>query len=199
MTARIDAPCSPQEWRNVSLLAHCQQAAPSPAFKNSPLGWLRAAAGSYRGEDLPAFSMGLGEVCVIMNRPCCHSVVIGRARVLGVGRKVDSQYCRRTLACVHALHTCVQLMWVDCLADVALLACGSRRHRKTRVYVMLTYHGIFRTKAFVNIYQRTGCVLLLVSGIDTVGSPDICGGIFRSSVPAGDSRCPNTARRRGLP
>ncbi|CAM9297716.1 unnamed protein product [Pylaiella littoralis] len=41
--------------------ASAQQATLSPAFKNSPLGWMRAAAGSYTGEDLPAFSIGLNE------------------------------------------------------------------------------------------------------------------------------------------
>lgn len=39
-----------------------QQATLSPAFRNSQLDWLRPAAGSYRGKDLPAFSMGMPEV-----------------------------------------------------------------------------------------------------------------------------------------
>ncbi|CAM9522905.1 unnamed protein product [Laminaria digitata] len=37
------------------------QATPSPAFRNSQLGWLRAAAGSYKGTNLPALSMGMSE------------------------------------------------------------------------------------------------------------------------------------------
>eukprot|EP00903_Cladosiphon_okamuranus_P007894 g7626.t1 len=41
---------------------------PSPTFKKSPLGWLRAAAGSYTEEDLPAFSMGLGEAVTQSDR-----------------------------------------------------------------------------------------------------------------------------------
>lgn len=44
-------------------LRFCSQATPSPAFRNSQLGWLRAAAGSYQGNNLPALSMGIiGEV-----------------------------------------------------------------------------------------------------------------------------------------
>lgn len=39
-----------------------EQAMPSPAFRNSQLGWLRAAAGSFKGKDVPAFSMGMSEV-----------------------------------------------------------------------------------------------------------------------------------------
>lgn len=38
------------------------QAALSPAFKHSPFGWLRAAAGSCASKDIPAFSIGVVEV-----------------------------------------------------------------------------------------------------------------------------------------
>ena len=45
-----------------ALVSFSQQATLSPAFRNSPLGWLRTAAGSYIGRDLPAFRMGMTEV-----------------------------------------------------------------------------------------------------------------------------------------
>ncbi|CAN0101506.1 unnamed protein product [Scytosiphon promiscuus] len=38
------------------------QAAPSPAFNDTSLVWLRAAAGSYAREKLPSLSLGVGEV-----------------------------------------------------------------------------------------------------------------------------------------
>eukprot|EP00752_Nemacystus_decipiens_P016522 g14767.t1 len=67
-----------------------QQEAPSPSFKKSPLGWLRAAAGAYTGEDLPAFSMGVGEALAQSDRQkfaaaslgALYQLVIQSARTL---------------------------------------------------------------------------------------------------------------------
>lgn len=55
-----------------------------PAFRNAPLSWLRSAAGSRKGGELPSFSVGMAEVRSTQPKEIAYSLGIrfGRARHL---------------------------------------------------------------------------------------------------------------------
>ncbi|CBJ25573.1 similar to RIKEN cDNA 2610033H07 [Ectocarpus siliculosus] len=58
-------------------LSPSTQAALSPAFKHSPFGWLRAAAGSCASKDIPAFSMGVVEGLTLPDRQTYAAAMLG--------------------------------------------------------------------------------------------------------------------------
>ncbi|CAN0517744.1 unnamed protein product, partial [Ectocarpus sp. 8 AP-2014] len=58
-------------------LSPSTQAALSPAFKHSPFGWLRAAAGSCASKDIPVFSMGVVEGLTLSDRQTYAAAMLG--------------------------------------------------------------------------------------------------------------------------